>query len=511
MDPKKTFTELKELGKEITTWNGISALLGWDQETYMPEKAVIGRSQQHAAVDSLLHEKITAKEIGLLLDKLGASDDHPMGDDKMCSELTTLDRAFIRHVYRSYSREIKLPASLVKELSETTSLAQAAWAKARQNNDFPAFQPWLEKVVDLKLQSADALGYKDHPYDPMLDMYEPNMKTAEVDQVFSTLKAGLVPLFRSITEAEQVDNSFLTKHYPAKLQEQFGHQVLDKFGYPMDRGRLDVSAHPFTTEISDDDVRITTRYLENFFNSSLFSIIHEAGHGFYELGMGDDVRGNMLAGGTSLGIHESQSRTWENVIGRSREFWQHFLPSLKTLFPENLKGIDLDTFWRGINKVESSFIRVEADEVTYNLHVILRFELEKAIISRQIAVKDLPEAWNEGMRDMLGIVPSVDSDGVLQDVHWSFGLFGYFPTYTLGNLYSAQFWNAMLKDLPETYTDLRAGKFASIHDWLHKSIYRHGSSRTAAELAVDISGETLNSAHFMDYLNKKYRSIYSLS
>ncbi len=500
-----------ELGREITVWSGVSALLDWDQETTMPPKAILSRSRQCSAVAALLHEKITAPEIGNLLAKLEAGDSQPFGGDTVCADMTRTERSFIRYVYRRYSRETKLPTSLVKALSETCSQAQSAWARARQDNNFSLFQPWLEKIVDLKLQSADTFGYEDHPYDPLLDEYEPAMKTAEVDRIFSEFKAELVPLVQRIADAPQVDNSFLTKHYPAQFQEEFGRQVLKKFEYPMDRGRLDVSAHPFTTEISDDDVRITTRYMENFFNSSLLSIVHEAGHGFYELGMGEDIRGNLLAGGTSLGIHESQSRTWENLIGRSREFWQYFLPGLKKLFPENLEGIEADTFWRGINKVEPSFIRVEADEVTYSLHVMLRFELEKDIISRNIAVKDLPEAWNEGMKSMLGIVPATAAEGILQDVHWSAGLFGYFPTYALGNLYASQFWNAMVKDLPDVGSQIAAGEFSGIHSWLQKKIYRYGSSKTAAELAVEISGETLNASHFMNYLREKYRAVYSLA
>ena len=394
-NPQNSLKRLMELGAELKTWGGISALLGWDQETYMPEKAVLERSKQHAAVSTLFHEKITSGEIGNLLASLGADDAHPMGDDGICADLSTLERAFIRTIYRSHSREIKLPAKLVRELAETTSQAQALWAKARQNKDFPSFQPWLEKIIELKLRAADAYGYDDNPYDPLLDEYEADMKTADLDRVFTDFKAELLPLVKKIAEARQVDNSFLTKTYSARLQEKFGYQVLEKLGYPLDRGRLDVSAHPFTSELGSDDVRITTRYLENFFNSCLFSIIHEAGHGLYELGMGDDIRGNLLASGTSLGIHESQSRTWENIVGRSHEFWQYFLPQLKTLFPENLGGIDLHTFWRGVNKVEPSLIRVEADEVTYSLHVILRFDLEKRIINRELAVKDLPEVWNE--------------------------------------------------------------------------------------------------------------------
>lgn len=509
-DVRASMDRLLEIGKDIKTWSGIGALLGWDQETYMPEKAVDERSRQQAALSSLVHEKMTSGEIGELLEDLGADDDNPMGDESRCADLSRTERAFIRFVHRSYRKETRLPGRLVKELSETRSKSQSVWAKARQENDFKSFQPWLEKLIDLKLETAEAYGYDDNPYDPLLDDYEPDMKTAEVQRVFSDLKADLVPLVKAISESKQVDNSFLTKHYPTKLQEEFGYKVLEKLNYPMDRGRLDVTAHPFTTELGSDDIRITTRYMEDFFNSSLYSIIHEAGHGLYELGMGDDIRGNLMAGGTSLGIHESQSRTWENLVGRSREFWEYFLPSLKTMFPENLDGVDVEAMWRGVNKVEPSFIRVEADEVTYSLHVMLRFELEQKLINRKLAVKDLPEAWNEGMRDLLGIVPERDSDGVLQDVHWSFGLFGYFPTYALGNLYGSQFWNTMLKDIPDVYTQMASGDFTRILAWLREHIHQYGSSKTAGELAMDITGEPLNAKYFVDYLNSKYKTVYKL-
>jgi carboxypeptidase Taq len=508
MTAQEAVNRLKEIGEDIKIWSGIGSLLGWDQETYMPEKAVPERSKQQAALSSLLHEKITSAEIGRLLDVLGADEDHVRGDDAKCADLGDLDRALIRVAYREYAKETKLPANLVKELSETRSQAQAAWAKARQNNDFGSFRPWLEKIIDLKLREADAYGWQENPYDPLLDGYEPGMKTSEVDQVFTALKADLVPLVKNIAESEQVNNDFLMRHYPAELQEKFGRFVLDKLNYPMDRGRLDVTAHPFTTELGADDIRITTRYLENFFNSSLFGTVHEAGHGLYELGMGDEIRGGILAEGTSLGIHESQSRTWENLVGRSREFWQFFLPHLKQIFPENLEGIDVEAMWKAVNKVEPSFIRVEADEVTYSLHVMLRFELEKQLINKKLAVKDIPEAWNEGMREMLGIIPANDAEGCLQDVHWSFGLFGYFPTYALGNLYGSQFWNAMMKDLPDTYQRMAAGDFSGILGWLRENIHRHGSAKTADELAVDITGETLNAKHFVGYLNDKYSKIY---
>lgn len=508
MNTREAVARLKELSAEIKTWHGIDALLGWDQETYMPEKAIGGRSKQQSAVSSLIHEKTTAPEIGRLLELLGADEANERGDESRCSDLSFDERALIRGFYRGYSKATKLPAKLVAELSETQSLAQSAWAKARSNDDFAAFQPHLEKIIDLKLQCADAYGYDQHPYDSLLDEYEPGMKTAEVDQVFGALRSDLVSLVADIARADQVDNSFLTKHYPASKQEEFSRIVMKALSYSDDRGRLDISAHPFTTELGADDIRITTRFLEDFFNSALFSTVHEVGHGLYELGIGEEYRGGILATGTSLGIHESQSRTWENIVGRSREFWEHFLPIAQKIFPENLQSVELDQMWRAVNRVEPSFVRVEADEVTYGLHIMLRFELEKKLIAKELSVKDIPEAWNETTRELLGIVPSNNAEGCLQDVHWSFGLFGYFPTYALGNLYGSQFWNAMTNQIGDQGANMSAGNFAPILSWLREHIHRHGSAKTAGEIAIDVTGESLNAKYFVNYLKDKYARVY---
>ena len=455
----------------------------------------------------MLHRKITDSVIGRSLDELGCSEDRPSGT----TDEDSLSRAYIRALYREYSRAVKLPERLVTDLARSASLAQASWIRARKDNDFSGFVPHLKQIIDLNLEKADCLGYEEHPYDALLDEYEPWMKTGEVRRVFAELKDYLKNLVSRIMDAGQVDDSFLFKEYPVERQESFGRTVLSDMGFDFSRGRLDVSAHPFTTSLGCDDVRITTRYKSDFFKTSIFGIIHEAGHALYELGFGDDIRGNLLAQGASLGIHESQSRTWENMIGRSRGFWKAYLPVLKDFFPRQLDGVDVDAFYRAVNKVEPSLIRIEADEVTYSMHIILRFELETALLEKNLVVEDLPAAWNDGMKDLLGIVPSSDSDGVLQDIHWSMGAFGYFPTYALGNLYGAQFYRTMRHDIRDLDSRIEKRDLGCVLDWLRENIHKTGSIYSAEELMRQVTGGGLSTGPFTDYLEDKYSRIYDLS
>jgi carboxypeptidase Taq len=474
--------------------------------TYMPERGVQARSEQSAFLARLSHQKETAPEIGELLDKLGSTNENPMGS----TDLAENDRRLLRAVHRDFHHATRLPAELVSEIARVTSVAQSVWAEARKKSDFSLFKPHLEKIVDLNLQVSDALGYEDHPYDALLDQYEPEIRTADVSRVFTQLREALVPLVRKIKDAKQVDDSVVHKQYPADQQERFSHRVLKALEFDLARGRLDVSAHPFTIGLSGDDVRITTRFTEDLLSSALFSTVHEAGHAFYEMGQNRDFFGTRLASATSLGIHESMSRFWENVVGRSRAFWSYFYPILKEEFPEQLSGVDLEHFYRAINKVEPSLIRVEADEVTYSLHVILRFELERMLIGRELSVSDLPSAWHEQSRDLLGIVPENDATGVLQDIHWSGGSIGYFPTYALGNVYGLQFVSRMRKDVPDMDTRIRHGEFSPLRDWVDTNVHQHGRSRTPAELCEEITGEPMNARYFIDYLTAKYTDIYKL-
>jgi len=501
-----TIEKLKELTKDVVLLEHAIATLSWDQETYMPPLAIGERGEQLALLQGLLHEKITSSEIGKLLDDLGADEDNPAGQ---LEYKAPIDRAYIKETFRQYKIQTRLSTKLVKDLALETSLSQAAWIEARKKSDFTLFQPHLEKVLNLTKQKAEAIGYKDTPYDALLDEFEPWSSTQEVSNIFDSIQPWLTDFLGKIYNAKQVDDSFLLKDFDISKQEAFGRKVLEDMGYTYDRGRLDVSVHPFTTTLGGNDVRLTTRYQKDFFKTGLFGIIHECGHGLYELGFNENLKGNLLASGTSLGIHESQSRTWENVIGRSYSFWKYYYPILQKYFPENLNNINIDEFYRGINKVEPSLIRVEADEVTYNLHIILRFKLEQELISGSLKVKDLPEAWNKKTEEFLGIRPKNDANGVLQDIHWPMGAFGYFPTYALGNLYSAQFSSVMEKEI-DVSGSLENGNLINILNWLREKIHSHGASKTAEELALGITGEKLNPEYFKNYLENKYKQIYTI-
>jgi carboxypeptidase Taq len=503
---EKAIIRLKELTKDVVLLEHTIATLSWDQETYMPSKAIGERGEQLALLQGMLHEKITSSKIGNILKDLGVDDNNPSGQFKSRDSVNT---AYIKETYRQFKIQTRLSKKLVTDLALETSLSQAAWIEARKKSNFAMFQPHLEKLLNLTMQKAEAIGYSENPYDALLDEFEPWTSTREVAGIFNSIQPWLTDFIGKIKEAEQVDDSFLLKDFDISKQEAFGREVLENMGYTYDRGRLDVSVHPFTTTLGGDDVRLTTRYQKDFFKTGLFGIIHECGHGLYELGFDENIKGNLLASGTSLGIHESQSRTWENVIGRSYQFWKYYYPKLQKYFPDNLKNISIDDFYKGINKVEPSLIRVEADEVTYNLHIILRFQLEQELISGSLKVKDLPEAWNSKTEEFLGIKPDTHADGVLQDIHWSMGAFGYFPTYTLGNLYSSQFYSFMEKDI-DVEASMENGELVNILNWLRKNIHSHGASKTADELALEVTGEKLNPEYFKNYLVNKYKRIYNI-
>jgi carboxypeptidase Taq len=496
--------ELREKDKRATTLSHAVAVLGWDQETYMPSAGIEERSEQLELLQTMLHEAYTDPRVGELLAALGSTADNPKGD----SALSEPDRALLRHVHRWHTRRTKLPGDLVAAFARETSLGQSIWARAREESDFSQFAPQLEKLVDLTKQVAECLGYVEQPYDALLDEYEPWMKTSEVRRVFGKLQEDLREIVQRIVDRPQVDDAFLAEEFAEDKQETFCRRVLRDIGFDLQRGRMDVSAHPFTTSLGRDDVRITTRYSRRNPTSALFGTIHEAGHALYELGFGDQYRGSSLADGTSLGIHESQSRLWENMIGRSRHFWNYYYPILQDAFPERLTGISVQDFYRAVNKVQPSLIRVEADEVTYGLHIVLRFNLELALINGEIRVAELPEAWRKASEDLLGIVPQTDAEGVLQDIHWSMGGIGYFPTYALGNLYAAQFYHTLRSEIPDLDEQLASGMLAPVLEWLRSNIHNHGSARTAGELVREVTGEDLNPQYFTAYLDEKYGGVY---
>lgn len=493
---------LKAKLKEIKNINDAVAVLSWDQQVFMPSGGATARAEQLATLSKLAHEMFISDEVGELLSDLS----------EVNSDYDSDAASMVRVACRDYEKARKLPPDLVEEMSRTFSLGQQTWMKARAEKDFSQFQEILEKIVDLNIQMAEAYGYDESIYDALLDQYEPEMKTEHVAKVFAELKTELVPLVQAIVENKDVvDNSILKQEYDETTQWGFGLIPLQAIGYDMRRGRQDKSAHPFTISFSVNDVRITTRVYKDQFGPALFGTLHEGGHALYEQNVAPELEGTILASGTSLGIHESQSRLWENVVGRSKSFWQFYYPNLQKFFPNQLKDVSLDSFYQAINKVKPDFIRVEADEVTYNLHIFLRFELEQELLTKRLKVADLPDAWNAKMEEYLGLTPPDDAMGVLQDIHWSGGSIGYFPTYTLGNILSLQFYNQILQDIPDLPEQFARGEFEALLDWFREKIHRHGRKFTANELINRVTGaKSIEAGPYLSYVKEKYSEIYKL-
>ena len=502
MDSEAKLTRLKMILNEIVDLSNVSMLLNWDQQTYMPVGGARGRGNQRATVIRLAHEKLTAPEVGQLLEDLEpyAAGLDPDSDEARLVKVTT----------REYEKRTKVPGELLAEFAQISSEAHPVWEKARKENDFPSFQPYLEKLVDLRRSYAALFAPYDHVYDPLLDDFEPGLKTADVQSIFTDLRRQQVELIQAVTERPQVDDSFLHQEFPEQKQWDFGVEVITRYGFDWDRGRLDKAVHPFTSFSNVGDVRITTRFDPRYIGSALFSMMHECGHGLYEQGVDPKLDRTTLANGASLGMHESQSRLYENILGRSLDFWRHFYPRLQQYFPSQLGAVSLEDFYRGINKVEASLIRVEADEATYNLHIMLRLELEIALMEGSLEVRDLPQAWNERMQDYLGVTPPDDSKGVLQDVHWSSGQFGYFPTYALGNLIAAQLWERVSEDIPDLPEQIRLGEFEALTAWMREKIHHHGRKFEPQELVERVAGSKIDPAPYMRYLRTKYGEIYGL-
>ncbi len=464
----------------------------------MPGGATRARARQVATLRGLAHDHFTSERVGRFLEVLRGEELNPLASD------------LVRVASRDYARACRIPSRLVQELAAAASRAKDTWQRARQTNDFNLFAPHLERIVDLNIEKAEALGYDVCCYDALLDEFEPGMRTAEVARLFAALKVELVPMVRAITACESPPYAFLHEQYERAGQWEFGMHVLRAVGYDFMRGRQDESAHPFSTTFSISDVRITTRLSEHNVASALFSTLHEAGHALYEQGMDLDLENTPLAEGTSLGMHESQSRLWENQVGRSRPFWVHFYPILQEHFPSQLGAIDLDTFHRAINRVAPSFIRVEADELTYNLHIMLRFELEQLMVERKASVGDLPALWDARMEEYLGVCPPTAAQGILQDIHWALGAIGYFPTYALGNLMSAQVYACARRDLPQLDRCMADGDFADLRTWLRLHIHRHGRRRSAAAILAGLDGGALAAEPWLALMREKYGSLYGI-
>lgn len=497
---QKKLVDLNNYLKNLEYINSSIALLQWDSMVNMPKNAVKYRSEMLGYLSGESYKLSTSNEIKEFVEYF--QDIH---------DLDQITKATIENIKREYDRTKKIPADEYKEYVMAASVSGSAWEEAKEKSDFKIFEPHLEKMVKYNQKFAEYWGYKGNKYNALLDIYEPGITTEKIDSLFGELRDAIVSLLGKIKQSgDSPSTEFFTKKFSPASQEKFGKIVMDKMEYNYKKtGRIDESTHPFTTNFGNKDVRITTHYYENDFRSALFSFIHEAGHGIYEQDIPDELQGTLLGTGASMGIHESQSRFYENIIGRSKEFWQFFYPEALKMFPQ-FKGVDLQEFYDGINTVNPSLIRTESDELTYSLHVIIRYEIEKSLINGEVNVHDLPEIWNEKYKEYLGVNPKNDSEGVLQDMHWSDGSFGYFPSYALGNLYGAQFLNKMEQDIPDIFDEISKGNLTIVHKWLNDNIHKYGAVYKPADLIKKVTGEELTAKYFINYLNKKYKSIYKI-
>lgn len=503
---KNPYAKLHALSRNIAALHAVEQLLDWDQETYMPSEAIAVRSLQIELCASLTHKQKTSPTFAKTLAQLVDID----SGEIRAKELSSPQRAAVREWRRDYLKMVKLPSSFVKSVAKTASTAIHAWAEAKEKSSFRLFAPHLEKIVTLSRKKAEHLGYKEHPYDALLDFYEPEMTVSYLDPLFSRLKTTLTKLVQEIRTKPAISQECLKGEFAPEKQLAFSHQLLRAMGFDPKSSRLDLSNHPFCSGVHPKDIRMTTRIYPSNLMSNIFSTMHEGGHGLYSMNFQPEEFGSPLARSISLGVDESQSRWWETRIGRSLPFWRHFFPILQKQFPETLSRVSLEEFYRAANVVKPSFIRIEADEVTYSLHIIVRFEIEKALLEGSLRVKDLPAAWNAKMQEYFGITPKTDAEGCLQDIHWSMGGFGYFPTYTLGNLYASQFFQAFAKTHPNWEERVAHGELDFIREWLRVNIHQYGQQFTAAETIQRISGSPLSEACFVEYLTKKYSELYNL-
>jgi carboxypeptidase Taq len=498
---EETLAELRKRLGEIADVQSAASLLSWDQETYMPKKAGPGRGEQLATLAGIAHRFFVSPELGALLDDLDAARD----------AISPADAKLVEVVRYEYARSMKLPEAFVQRFAQEQSRALEAWVRAREASDFQAFQPHFETLVDLSKEKAGYLGYEGSPYNALLDEFERGMTAEQLKVLFGELASQQSALVARIMESpNQPDTSWLTGEWDEQPQWDFTLRVLGDMGFDLEAGRQDKSVHPFTANFDVYDVRLTTRLSRTDLFSALMGSIHEGGHGLYIQGHDPADRRTPLLEGASLGMHESQSRMWENVIGRSLPFWCHYVPLLRDAFPGRLDGVTPEQVHRTVNRVQPSLIRVEADECTYNLHIILRFEIEVALMEGDISVAQVPEAWNAKMKEYLGLDVPDDTHGCLQDIHWSHGAIGYFPTYALGNLYAAQIGETMEKEMPGLWEDVAIGQFGELLAWLRENIHRHGRRKLAGEIVRDITGEDPSPAPYLRYLESKFSKLYAL-
>ena len=499
---KDRYEELKKKLAEIHDVHMARSILSWDQHTKMPPKAGEIRAEQLSTLDRIAHELFIDDDIGALLEELRPYEEsHDYDSD---------EASLLRVTRREYAKATRVPSDLRAELTRAGAIALAAWVEARQKSDFAIFLPYLRRNVELQREYVACFPKAENDYDVLLDDFDEGMKTTEVRAVFDELKTELIPLIAEITEqADAVDNSCLTGHFPIDKQRAFALEVLEQLGYDHDSWRLDPTVHPFAMSAATTDIRLTTRYDETDMNS-LMAAIHEFGHGFYEAGIDPRLERTPLSQVTSMSLHESQSRMWENLVGRSLPFWKHFYPRLQAAYPGQFDDVELDEFYRALNKVEPSLIRIEADEATYNLHIILRFELEQEILDGSLDLADLPEAWNARMTEYMGVDVPDDAHGVLQDVHWSGGAIGYFPTYSLGNVISVQLWDQVREAIPDLDQQFERGEFGELSSWLRENLHRNGRKFTSKETLERVVGGGIDSGPYLRYLKDKLGGIYGI-
>jgi len=503
-DARKSYDELKERMAEVAELETIRWILDWDEQTELQPAGAEWRARQAARIDGLTHQRATDGKIGELLDTLEDKLDAFGGEESD-------EAANVREWRRDYDRKVKIPQRLVEEITTTGVQARTAWIEARKEKNFSLFAPWLEKQFELAIETADHLGYKEDPYDALIDLYEPGMTRAEASRVLSGLRTDIVPLIEAVAGADRHPNpNILHGSFSPAAQQEITIGAITRIGYDLNRGGIGETAHPFCITLGPHDVRFGTRYRETHATDALLSSLHEAGHGIYEQGLSVEHFGTPLGTAVSLGVHESQSRMWENRVGRSRAFWESFLPEFTNRFP-SLKGTSLDDFLFAVNEMKPSLIRTEADELTYNLHILIRFEMETALINRKLKIADVPAAWNEKMKQYLGVDVPDDSQGCMQDIHWSVGLIGYFATYALGNIYSAQFVEAFEREIAPFEKLIRAGEYLTIRDWFRDKIHRHGRRYSPTELVERVTGSAPSSDSLIRYLTGKVETFYGVS
>lgn len=494
------YNRYQEITQKAADLNYAAAVLGWDQETYMPPKGFAARGRQLATLATQAHALLTSEEYRKLLQQL-----------KEAKDLSDEQAANVRLSLEDFEKASRLPDEFVEELTQASSSTLQAWIAARKANDYALYAPQLAKMIGLKRKQAELYGYEGHPYDALLDDYEKGATVAMLDRVFSQVRESLPPLLDSVQSKEQVKDTFFNQHFPREAQWQFSLEVLKAIGYDFEAGRQDYSEHPFTTSFAPSDVRVTTRVNEEDIASLLWSSVHEGGHALYEQGLPESQYGMPLGAAASLSIHESQSRLWENCVGRGLPFWTHFYLTLQNRFWQQLGNVSLEAFYAAMNKVQPSLIRTEADELTYHFHVMIRYEIEKGLLEGSIAVEDLREAWNSRYQRYLGVRPTDDLQGILQDIHWSHGSFGYFPTYSLGSFYAAQFWETAQQEIPDLISSISLGRFDTLLQWLRQNIHQCGRRYRSEELCQRITGKGLDFNAFMSYARKKYARIYGVT